>query len=119
MKNQKEKEKNSTLSANAQKLQEKILGKGKQKPDMRIATLPKDDQAVVVRRKMSRKQRKRAEAESGDRTIADCITFGGNYGIEMAGAKDERKKISARRKQKADAKAEQVIEQNEKSHAQE
>ena len=55
MKNQKEKEINTSLSANAQKLQEKLLGKGKENPDLRIATMPKDDQAVVVRRKMSRK----------------------------------------------------------------
>ena len=55
MKNLKEKEINTSLSANAQKLQEKILDKGKQKAESRIATLPKDDQAVVVRRNMSRK----------------------------------------------------------------
>ena len=66
---------------------------------------------------MSRKQRRRAEAESGERTIADCITFGGNYGIEMAGAKDLRKAVSARRKQKAEAKAEKTEDKNEKREA--
>ena len=117
--NQSEGEIDASISIDVQESKKQVLKKGKKKPEKRIATLPKDDKVVAVQRKVSRKQRKRAEAESGDRTIAECITSGGNYGIEMAGAKDERKAQINRRKQKAVEKADQIIKKNEKSDAKE
>ena len=98
MKLQSEEKIDDSISTNARKLEEQLTGKSGSKMEQRVATLPEDTKAVAVRGRMSRKQRRRAEAESGERTIADCITFGGSYGIEMTGAKDIRKAVVERRK---------------------
>jgi len=85
-----------------------LLGAVKSGPttERRIAKVKEEPKNIAIRGKVTKKEARKAEAESQDRTIAECITSrGGKYGQEMARAKDERQARAARRKQKAAEKA--------------
>merc|ERR1712232_352025 len=59
-----------------------------------------------VQRKLTRREQRKAEAESEHRTVADCITYGGNFGEEMEGEREAR---ANRRKLKSEKKAKEAL----------
>ena len=66
-----------------------------------------------MRRKLTKREQKKAEAQSEHRTVADCITYGGNFGEEMEGEREAR---ANRRKMKAEEKAAAALGRATKSH---
>ena len=107
------------FSAEALQLAGQLLGAPRSGPttEQRVARVTEQPRTVAVGKRMTRRERKKAEAESEHRTIADCITYGGNYGEEMASAKGEREARAARRKQKAEEKAKKALEKSVKGPA--